>query len=76
MPCEITSDTLGLTHTALQSEASPLRADGGCAGEAPPGRVPISAQAAIDHAAEMPSLQPDGPGDESPAAGVPARDTL
>lgn len=71
MACEITGATLDLSHTALQSEASPLRADGGCAGEAPTGRVPISGQAALDHAAELPSLQADGPGDEGPAAGAP-----
>lgn len=69
MKCEITDSRTNLTHTALQSEASPLRSDGGLVGPSPTGRVPISTEAAAENAASLPSLQENGPGMQDPPAG-------
>jgi hypothetical protein len=68
--CGISDDQMDLTHTALQVEALPLRADGGPGGVLDGTvRVPICAQCAIDYAAQLPSLQADGPGDSDQPGG-------
>lgn len=67
--CEISGDQMNLTHTAFQSEASPLRGDGGVVGPLFDVRVPICATCAVTYAASLPSLQADGPGDSDPPGG-------